>query len=572
MKIKCLLSGICVVLAGIMTMSCEKESSFGKPTSSIKVNVVNNDYNTRSELNAPTLSRVIKMDGGGYIEEYVSDSPFETVQETRGAQVTTTSINTVGQTFCFNGWLATSIDDADQASEADKGNHHILNNATATREASEWTLDDSEDWRRGIQTTFWSYHIPTGSTATTTFTMPGNTPTDAQLTSIGFTHTLPSSGGSNNDAYALSDLLVAYNKENKESGAVDIKFAHPLAAVKFTVGDTGISGSTTATDNDYVEITKVEIADAVTSGTFTATGSGTNTCTFSCTPGSSTATYSQAATRAQIKGTGYTDGFFTAPTSEYVFFMIPQDLSNVKLRVTMQRHKKIIVYKSDGLTIDHTEWSPEIVTLTRTVILGSGTWESGKYYTYKINATVFFGGEDITLPDNPEVSPGIDTTGDKLRFYVDGKSTLNEWIAPLDVTGVSVIKVSFTHTYTNNSGKSNRIIWLEDPTNPAVKTTNSDLVAEARSIAKYDKYWPSSQNGWIADGGSDAYFPSSGYDGQYHLDKKGDFTDRTDVMYFYLGGQFKQLTIHFDYTSTTGHGSTKWTAEYPTFKIAEVVE
>lgn len=469
-----------VLLAGA-AVSCTKDAMSGTIGSTVGVSVNVRGESTKTAAEPERLARVIPM-AGGSVEEYVSDYPFTESPATKGATLTTSGINTVNTQFNMEGWLGTDILTASEASDADKSNRHFLSDV-ATKGSDGWSLQDGEQWRNGINTTFWSYFVPSDGPSPD-FSMPGSTPTDAQLQSISFTYDLPTPGTSNNDAAGLKDLLVAYNYKTGATagGNVDVQFNHPLAAIKFAVNNTGISGGTNTTDNDYVNITKVEILGASTSGSFTATGSGTNAVTFSCTASTDTTTYTQAATRAQIA-----DGFFTADNSEYVFFMIPQDLTDVKVRLTMQRHKRTLYYGTDGM-LDHDSWSTDYYTFTRTVSLGTGSWESGKYYTYRINSTVYFGGETLTLdPDNLETSGGVSTEGGRLEFNVDGTSVLNVWIAPLNVTEIMVVRVNFIHNYNNNSGKSNRVVWLEDGES-SLTTKDASLVAEARTIANASEY------------------------------------------------------------------------------------
>lgn len=553
---------IILSVLALASASCEKFPSGGVCDSSIQVNVKSRESAmTKSGMDEVSSYRRIDMDGGGVLEEFVSGNSFADEPVTKGGIITTSShnaINSDGVSFNFEGWLASAINTADQASDEDKANHHFLS-AEPTYSGGVWTMPD-EFWRRGIDCAFWSYYVPETATATPTFTLPTDNASDAALKTATFSYTLPSPTGTDGDAANLTEFVAGYNwgySSTWTGGKVNINFHHPLAAVKFTVGDTGISGSATPGANDYVEITKVELLNVKTSANFTATGSGSNGCTITCNSTSGSANYSQAATRAQIKGSGYTSGLFTSATSDYVFFMLPQDLTNVKARITMQKKTRATVFASDGITVDHYEWSTDVTTFTREVTLG-GSWASENYYTYKVNALVYFGGETITLPDNPETNlPEEAFDGD--GFDVDGSTSLNAWLAPLNSTDIKIIRLDFTHSYTNNSGKGYRSIWLEDKETGRA-TTDADLVSAARALPNANIYWPSSSNNW-----------PSGYDGCARFNQKGSFTNRTESVYFYIGGEFSKIKVHFDYAGETGHGSTAWHVKFPNFSIVEVM-
>lgn len=554
-----LLSSVSVFGFAFSVTSCEKMSSKadGSVAGMIGVDIREKSIITKSGLDGAVLSRVMPMEGGA-IEEYVSDYPQAIA--TKGAVVSASGFNAInedGRQFVMNAWLGTDILTSDNGSEEDKANRHFLS-ATPQRQSGEWELGTSAQWRNGINTTFWSYYVPEDAQSVPEFTLPGNAPTDAQLQSISFKYSLPLPKGEYNDAYSLSDFVVAYNKQNNQvdrSSKLDICFNHPLAAVKFTVGD-GISGSSVEGDNDYVNIKSVEIVDVRNSGTFTATGTGRDGCSFTCVPGTDTYTYSQDATRAQIHGTNGQDGFFTSAQSEFVFFMIPQSLDGVKLRITMERQKKIAVYVGNNPDPDHYIWSgkDDVVTFTREFSFNGGEWKPGKYYTYNIKSLVYFGGETISLPDDPETGGVTITEDNKIEFYAEGQETAEGFVAPLNVKDIQVIKVTLHHKYANSSGKGMRYIWLEDMNNGR-STKDADLVAQAGSVDRAAMYWP--------DGA---------YQGQYVFSRKGNSIEEDVTMYFYLGGEFSELKICAAYEGVTGKGSSTWTIDIPVFSVSEVVE
>lgn len=616
------ISSLTVLMASacLLLVSCQKEhlsSDLGSIGGVIKVKVSAGDMSgTRSGTDVHQVpNRVISScDGDIQLEEYVSDYPGEMCPDyTRGAAITTNAHNPItGKTFYIEGWLGQDIVDpvkGKDAETADKNDYHFIKKNSVTYDGSKWNFSAENFWRNGIPTTFWSYVPPTvgtlqikwpgsetyGGSPFTTYASTDK-PSDAAQKVLSFNYTLPSPDGSDNDAYALQDFLVAYNNETRslEDGEItggkseyfDIHFYHPLSAVKFMVGD--ISGDDDPDDNEYVNITKVELVGVKTTGSFTATGSNTMDCVIACNSTFGSATYSQAATRAQI-GTD-NNGLFTAAGSDYLFFMIPQDVSDVTVRLTMTRNKKNITYESDGTTI-HSVVYGEPIIFTREASL-SGVWEPGKYYTYTINSTVYFGGEEVTMDkDQIEVSDSekvkVNSDG-SFEFQTGGKDGFNEWVAPLPTKGVNIIKLTFTHSYKCASQKSARRIWLENATvnpdwdgpddtdphfiNPYdIKSYNSDLVSEAYALPNASTYWgsPVYYTGYLGDyTESGGKYPPTGHDN--HMNDKGTFTDVESVMYFYLGGQFDYVKIHFDYFGDAGDG--KWSAKVPMFNITSVIE
>lgn len=593
-------------------VSCTKDGEIYNTSNAISINVIGHPYSKSGDA-GQISTRIIKSDDPGfYLEETVSVVPFDI--ESKGAIITTkdnNAINTDGKSFRMESWLATAIDTAPNASTTDKDNHHFMS-AVPTRNSGKWDLQ-KEFWRNGIQTTFWSYYVPSGAPAPS-FKWPGSEnfdtadfgtgkPSDEALTKLYFTYSLPAPGGegSGNDAHMLQDFLVAYNCDSRVAsstdGSINIKFAHPLAAVKFTMGTikVGETIKDDPDDNEYVRITQVKLIDVKTSGSFIATGSGTNVCTISTSSTSGEATYSQDATRAEIK-----EGKFTGTNSEYVFFMIPQDVNGVTVELTMVRKKKTITYKSDGTTIDSISYGEDI-TFTRKVNL-SGTWDPGKYYTYQINSVVYFGGEEVKLPKDQieKSSDDIKIEGDKMSFTISGSvpqtNPWSAWVAPLPTSGVNILKLDLKHYYKCASGKSHRHVWLEaaklnpnyieGSTDPSTSkkyigtgllTKDSRLVGEVTTILNdsgkekykdYIKYWPNGYRGILGDSPEGS---TPGIDDRnMNVNGAKEDTQQESVMYFYLGGDFEYVMIHFEYWSSAGDGI--WTAELPIFNITEIVE
>lgn len=572
-------------MGAITLSSCEKYLTLDyctNPTIGINVKQSHNPYDSR---HTSMSTRSFMAGDDLLLVESVSCIPSDMALSTRGATVTTAGIQQTGKSFSIEGWLGPE--------DTESSNRHFFSNRPEY-DGTSWILQNDTVWQSGIPATFWSYYLPEGC-PTPSFSWPGDTPSSDQLSNLSFTFGLPSPTADSTDAASLKDFVVAYNRETRNisaSGAVsvidgtgsvqpngiDISFCHPLAAIRFTAGN--INGSSDPTNSEYVDITGIELTGVASRGAFVATGSGGDTCTFACTP-SDTVTYSQITTRSQIAA-----GQYCNAGSEYIFFMIPQNLEHVKVRLTISKRKKTISYGADGNPVDSTYSAPQ--TSVREVSL-SGSWESGKYYTYKLSPRIFFGGEVLTMKkDELEVSDtsNIKLTENGLEFYVDGRSSLNEWIAPLPVTGINIVKLSFTHTYTNNSQGSFRRIWLENAIpNPAyteggsepryisdgMTTPDATLVAEAVALG-YSNFWPDNHyTGYLGETTQDKKkWSATAYD--RHMNDSGDFTDVTSTQFFYLGGRFSFIRVHFDYVGDTGHGAGKWTARYPTFNIVETVE
>lgn len=595
------------LIVAVAFVSCEDSLHFGASSKhEISVNVSGSSLSgTRSAQGTAIQKRTFPLGDNLLLEETVSD--FDAVQETatRGAIITTdgyNAINTEGKTFTIQGWLGSSdINAASDASSTDRDDRHFIKDALAERSGSYWTLG-SYYWRDGIASTFWSYTHP--SVGTLSITLPGDNPSDESLKTLPFSYSLPAPTSDYTDAANLQDFVIAYNYEKRSKDGdgirqdfgtaattanndINVTFRHPLAAIKFIMGT--ISGDSDADGDEYVNITKVELVDVSTSGEFTATGNNNSGCTFSCTPAVSTATYAQESEtlRADISA-----GNFVNANSDCVFFMIPQDLSGVKIRLTMTRNKKNITYEPDGVTINSVSYGDPI-EFTREVTL-NGSWESGKYYTYKLSSKVYFGGEETILKkDEIEISSdkiNIDESGN-LNFSVSGSVNFAEWVAPLPTKDVKVLKLTITHTYSNSSGKSWRNIWLEnavvnpeytgsgDTTHPhyinptELDTRNSTLVAEAKELTKAAIYWKDKYyTGTLGETElkSGGKYVATTYDN--NMNKSGGATDIESTMYFYLGGQFDNVKIHFDYGGDTGGGSISWSASLPIFNITEVVE
>lgn len=502
------ISGAMVVLA-----SCERMPVPGSVGKRILVNVnTHESIGTKAGLDQQYLGLLKSESGDMVLEGFVSDLGSQFSPRTKGTTITNGTITS--KEIKIEGWLGSDIDSADAASEADKADHHFIKDASLTYGSSEWNLSVVDYWRNAIPTTFWSYVAPSAGNLNISW------PDDA-ADQLSFSYTLPASNDSG-DALLLQDFLLAYNEEtrnvNEGTGSLadgqseyfDILLHHPLAAVKFDVAS--LNGSTDPSSADYVDITKIELVNVATGGDFTATGSGSDV-TFTCTPSSEKDSYAQTAgvSRANIEG-----GMFTGEASEYVFFMIPQDLSDVKVNVTFTKRAKA---------------GDPLQSVTKTVSL-AGSWESEKYYIYRISATVNVLGEDVhfTDPTDPE---GNKILGD-IIFTSNENVEQYKYVSYVDLTGAKYVRFTWQQELRDNSKKTEVAqLFLIDLSNPEIDT---------RKMGEYD---------YTYNGVAQHYVGF--YDLLAHNETNGEYI-------FKLDGKFGKVSLGvLFYNPHTGGKSCTWT-------------
>lgn len=204
---------------------------------------------------------------------------------------------------------------------------------------------------------------------------------------------------------------------------------------------------------------KVELVNVKSFGRFQATGSGTDICQVTCleTSGSETYSQEQGITRAAIAGVtsgsipATSNGFFTKANSEYVFFMIPQDLTDATARVTFKKRKAFL--KEDG-TVDH-YGDYSTVVLSTPLSKGGMSWLPGKYYTYKKKATVYGGGEKIAMP------PLTPENFDGQTLYFTSESDESASLGTIDLTGIEYVEFSWLQDYKTNGKNVTAELWIE---------------------------------------------------------------------------------------------------------------
>lgn len=528
-----------LTVCGFFFTSCEKESQTSN--SAIVARVSDKQLSATKASSASTPCRVLESEEGqAYFEEYVDDFPFETGYMTKGTLIDNSSIKTSG--FFVEGIAGVGF-------QGDV--RYFMQSVPCTFSSPEWDLSSVYYWpSNNVPMTFWSHP----SLAGTGFSIIGmgsdgsvtdfGSATAEQLTKMKLSYSMTT--GTGNDAAGTKDFVLAYsNKYYDESNPneyVDVDFFHPMAAVRFIEGgiNHGDASSQDPSSDGYVRISRISINNAYSSGNLLATGSGYKNCTFEWSDLGNQTTYNETndGLRSQIVA-----GDFDTVGSK-VFYMIPQSLSGISVTIVFEK-------KKNGT------WKQ----FERTVNL-SGEWVAGKYYTYKINAGIYTGGEDITLPDNPteweKENVVIDSETGLMSLHFSGSGDLSGYVAPLPAVGVNIIKVTFVQNNTNNSGKTGHLVWLEDKAT-GLTTRESSLVDECRALPNYSSYWP-------------GYSYSGDYSGAYVDGRKGKYTNETIEFYYYLGGRFSSVKICFGYTGSTGGGSTDWTLSQPVFNMTEIVE
>lgn len=259
---------------------------------------------------------------------------------------------------------------------------------TASKDSKGWGFVNSDHyWLNGVNIHFWSFSPVGNDLDTPAEGLLSITPPSAGENSISFSYALPTTSPGS-DASNQKDIVLAGNSETRTfngSGAlsssssrndnnVDIHFYHPLSEICFAVSPT--DGSFYIADLGIQSITIKNV-------------SGSGDCMFTIPStfewsnlGNADQQYSQNYNAFfDSKPSGWTSGTFkdtgantqTIYVCDNSYFMIPQTLSGAVLSVTF--------VKKDGTTI------------TKEKTLDDDTWESGKYYKYKLSALTL--GRDV---------------------------------------------------------------------------------------------------------------------------------------------------------------------------------
>ncbi len=306
--------------------------------------------------------QVLKIDG------YVSDScPEGWGADTRGSIITTTGISKFWMTAYGN------ADWHDNATNTDySANSKYFEAKVVTKDSGTgaWSIANSPTWINDIGMTFWSW---SGFLSPA----PGPDPVDDDPTDNKATFSYTNNG--------TQDLIYAFNREKRKfdskgnitegsgtykSGskdAMDIKFYHALAAVRFDVSGLKRNGLTI---KSIVFKGVVNYADCeITVGT--ATTDNPFPLSFDWTP--KTGTSNKADFTVALASTDFTetaDGIANAlmPMSSSKFlFLIPQDV------------------QGKDITVELTFTNASGTDKTLTASLNHATpWDAGKYYTYRL--------------------------------------------------------------------------------------------------------------------------------------------------------------------------------------------
>ena len=247
-------------------------------------------------------------------------------------------------------------------------------------------------WINGQSMHFWSYYPLDGDVDAAAEGLRTITTPAALSETLTFTYSQPTPTTTFVDATNQKDLIFAGNKETRtfdkdgditdtsssntsysattDKNDVDIKFYHALSEIRFCVS------TNDGSFDSGLKITKVAIANAAGSGSCKFTLPST----FVWSSLGDRTTYSQncgalpTATNAEWKVGTYTNTSSVTKnlyTNLNSFFMIPEsNLSSVSLEVTF-------------LLPDGTTYVTKNHALT-----SSDFWEAGKYYTYKIAASL----------------------------------------------------------------------------------------------------------------------------------------------------------------------------------------
>ena len=176
------------------------------------------------------------------------------------------------------------------------------------------------------------------------------------------------------DATEQKDLFLAYTRQGKENGSVDLEYTHALSAIRFTAGK-ALAG----------RIENISISNVYAGGTVTYKPNETTKINWVL--DNKPLNLSQDFTR-KINENFIGDLSQIITIDNTVFMLIPQPLTDKQLTIT---------YLREG----------ETVARVYTVNLPDGKWEAGKSYTYTL--TLMDGlGISIETPSPPTSNNVID--------------------------------------------------------------------------------------------------------------------------------------------------------------------
>ena len=196
---------------------------------------------------------------------------------------------------------------------------------------------------------FWSFH-PKEISQSQNFTINNEETTP----SLSFYYNMKD-GDKNTlvDATKQKDYILAYNRQGKESGSVDLNYIHALSAVKFNAGKT-LAG----------EILNITITNVYAGGKLTFSPNGTSKISWELDNERYTLNqdFSQ---KIDEDLSGDSSQAITKDIDNTVFMLIPQPLTDKTLSIEFRR-------------------KGETEAKIYTVNMPGGSWETGKSYTYTL--------------------------------------------------------------------------------------------------------------------------------------------------------------------------------------------
>lgn len=317
---------------------------------------------------------------------YVSETcPEEMGTETKGKIITTTGIDEFWMTAYGNGdWH----DNETGAVYTAGSKYFEASKVTKDSGSGVWSIEDSPTWINDVNMSFWSW---SGFESPA----PGPEPEDTDLTDSQATISYTNDGS--------LDLLYAFNREKRafddkgeitggegtykseKKDAMDIKFSHALAAVRFDVSPLKKEGLTIKSIKFKGVLSKADCEITVGS----ATADNPFPLSFDWTPQSVSPnkadfTVSLAPTDFTETADGEANALMPMSSSKFLF-LIPQEV------------------QGQGITVELTYENAGGTEKTTTASLNHSTpWEAGKYYTYRLkcgSVDLLTGGLGPYMPD-----------------------------------------------------------------------------------------------------------------------------------------------------------------------------
>lgn len=374
----------------LMLVSCNSEKAVydGVSSKGITVKVTASSVSTKSGVveDDVVLAEIeMEDEAGGLLtisrsEGEMPSYEFESTSDvTKGAVVTTSSLNQSGKTFSLEAFLESSGRGGNWDSAQDRDDLHYIKGAPFTCGAEGWTSEGAT-WRNGVKTHFWAYTPSTLASGhgSLTRTWASAKAADTELPKASISYTMASPGTDSQDATRMDDIVFAYNT-GKYSGSgsadkVSLAFSHALACVYFNISGVTVPG---------VTVKDVSLVNVYSSASCDLTGSSSGI-SYAWKSQSTPQTYVQ-----KIVASDYVDGVQQLSASS-VFQVIPQTLgSGAALAITL--------VSADG-NEKH---------IQKTI---SDTWQAGHYYAYKISYTS--GIDELTISVSDSAS-GSGKAGDK---------------------------------------------------------------------------------------------------------------------------------------------------------------